>query len=267
MLETADEAVERLDDIGGPHSHCNFPWGWAQAGNTPLKWYKQNTHDGGVHDPADRALAGSGSPDGETTARPVPSRDRHRADHPRGSRARAARHGAEGPTRCPSTASAWRRPSTIPQPPHREHRPVLRDARATAGSGSDGWKAVTHHEPGVPFDDDDWELYHLDEDFSEARQPGRRRAGAARRRWSTSGGGRRSRNGVLPLDDRGLFALFAASRRPGMPSARNRFVYRPPISHIVADACAPVVRGWTTDDRSSTPTGKAATGPSSRAAA
>ena len=35
----------------GPHSHANYPWGWAQAGNTPFKWYKQNTHEGGVHVP------------------------------------------------------------------------------------------------------------------------------------------------------------------------------------------------------------------------
>ena len=41
----------RIDDIGGPHSHTNYPWGWAQAGNTPFKWYKQNTHEGGVHVP------------------------------------------------------------------------------------------------------------------------------------------------------------------------------------------------------------------------
>ncbi len=35
--EDVDDIVaERLDDIGGPHSHTNYPWGWAQAGNTPL---------------------------------------------------------------------------------------------------------------------------------------------------------------------------------------------------------------------------------------
>ena len=51
LIETPDEAVERIDDIGGPHSHSNYPWGWAQAGNTPFKWYKQNTHEGGVHVP------------------------------------------------------------------------------------------------------------------------------------------------------------------------------------------------------------------------
>src|SRR5690606_41685791 len=51
ILETPDEAVERIDQIGGPHSHTNYPWGWAQCGNAPFKWYKQNTHEGGVHVP------------------------------------------------------------------------------------------------------------------------------------------------------------------------------------------------------------------------
>ena len=51
VIESPDEAVAHLDDIGGPSSHSNYPWGWAQAGNTPFKWYKQNTHEGGVHVP------------------------------------------------------------------------------------------------------------------------------------------------------------------------------------------------------------------------
>ncbi|NCY17806.1 MAG: arylsulfatase, partial [Actinobacteria bacterium] len=46
LIETPDEAVDRIDEIGGPDSHANYPWGWAQAGNTPFKWYKQNTHEG-----------------------------------------------------------------------------------------------------------------------------------------------------------------------------------------------------------------------------
>jgi arylsulfatase len=49
---------------------------------------------------------------------------------------------------------------------------------------------------------------------------------------------------VTPLDDRGMFELFRASRRPGMPTSRHRFVYHPPVSHIVADACPAVFRGW-----------------------
>ncbi|HEY1119760.1 MAG TPA: sulfatase-like hydrolase/transferase, partial [Acidimicrobiales bacterium] len=35
ILETPSEAVASIDDIGGPRSHTNYPWGWAQCGNTP----------------------------------------------------------------------------------------------------------------------------------------------------------------------------------------------------------------------------------------
>jgi arylsulfatase A-like enzyme len=45
------EKLARLDDIGGPKTHSNYPHGWAMAGNTPLRRYKGNTHGGGIRDP------------------------------------------------------------------------------------------------------------------------------------------------------------------------------------------------------------------------
>ena len=45
------EKMARLEDIGGPKAHNNFPHGWAMASNTPLRRYKQNTHGGGIRDP------------------------------------------------------------------------------------------------------------------------------------------------------------------------------------------------------------------------
>jgi arylsulfatase len=107
-----------------------------------------------------------------------------------------------------------------------------------------GWKAVTHHESGIPFDDDKWELYHLDEDFSEcsdlAADEPKRLKEMVDLWWAEA-----ERNGVLPLDDRGAAMLFRAAMRPGLPTSRRRFVYYPPISHIVADACPSTARGWT----------------------
>ena len=35
------------------------------------------------------------------------------------------------------------------------------------GIWADGWKAVTYHEQGTSLDEDTWELYHLDVDYSE----------------------------------------------------------------------------------------------------
>src|SRR5262245_29803108 len=49
--EPIAEKLRRIDDIGGPDTHSNFPQGWAMASNTPLRRYKQNTHGGGIRDP------------------------------------------------------------------------------------------------------------------------------------------------------------------------------------------------------------------------
>lgn len=46
----AQTALEHLDGLGGPQFYNHYPWGWAQAGNTPFRWYKQFTHAGGITD-------------------------------------------------------------------------------------------------------------------------------------------------------------------------------------------------------------------------
>ena len=51
LPEDMESASNRLEDIGTRRSFTNYPWGWAQVGNTPAKRYKQNTHGGGVRDP------------------------------------------------------------------------------------------------------------------------------------------------------------------------------------------------------------------------
>jgi len=240
--ENVDAAVERLDDIGGPNSHCNIPWGWAQAGNTPLKWYKQNTHGGGVRDPLILHWP--------------------------------ARLGAPGQTRDQFCHAIDIAPTIldlvgietpevvagVPQMPVHgiSLAPVLTDAKARLKRGAqyfemlghrgvylDGWKAVTHHRAGKPFDEDRWELYHLAEDFSETRDLAAEQSERLKTLidlWWTQA----ELHGALPLDDRPAPALFAASRRPGMPTARSRFIYYPPVSHIVSDTCPPLARGWRT---------------------
>jgi arylsulfatase A-like enzyme len=242
IRESVDEAVERLDDIGGPNSHCNIPWGWAQAGNTPLKWYKQNTHGGGVRDPLIVHWPAGLSAAGETRGQFC-----HVIDI--------------APTILdvlgidqPQVVAG------VPQMPVHgvSLKPVFEDASAELKRGpqyfemlghrgiwKDGWKAVTHHTAGKPFDEDRWELYHLADDFSEyenlAEREPERLIAMIDLWWAEA-----DIHGVLPLDDRPATALFRASMRPGLPASRNRFVYYPPLSHLVADACPSAARGWTT---------------------
>ncbi|MGO4840530.1 sulfatase-like hydrolase/transferase, partial [Rhizobiaceae sp. 2RAB30] len=49
--DTVERNLADIDLIGGPRSFTNYPWGWAQASNTPLRLYKSYTHGGGVRDP------------------------------------------------------------------------------------------------------------------------------------------------------------------------------------------------------------------------
>ncbi|MGH9033948.1 MAG: arylsulfatase, partial [Acidimicrobiia bacterium] len=46
-----DEAIARIDELGGPSLHNNYPWGWTVAGNTPFRRWKREVHEGGVADP------------------------------------------------------------------------------------------------------------------------------------------------------------------------------------------------------------------------
>jgi len=244
ILETPEEAVRRLDDIGGPHSHANYPWGWAQAGNTPFKWYKQNTHEGGVHVPlvvhwpsgTDPAEAGSTRDQFhhvndlaptvyEAVGVTAPSVYRGIEQLPvTGTSMRYALADADAPTR-----------KTVQYYEMMGHRAIV----------VDGWKAVTRHSPGVAFDDDTWELYHLAEDRSEcadlAESEPERLAALVARWWVEA-----EAHGVLPLDDRTI-ELFAARFAEGSvhPEGR-RYTYRPPLSPLPAQA-GPAIGGRSFD--------------------
>ena len=178
LAETPDEAVERIDDIGGPHSHANYPWGWAQAGNTPFKWYKQNTHEGGVHVPLIVHWPGRITDGGAL---------RHQFHHVSdlvptiyetlGVEAPSTYRGLE---QIPVSGISLHYSFDDPDEPSRKHVQYF-EMMGHRGIYADGWKAVTRHQPGVPFEDDDWELYHLDRGPLRVPQPGRRAARAGGR--------------------------------------------------------------------------------------
>jgi hypothetical protein len=90
-----------------------------------------------------------------------------------------------------------------------------------------GWKAVAHHRTGTDFDLDQWELYHLDDDYAEehdlaAEQPDRLRQ-MVDRWWAEAG-----QYNVLPLDDRDVGAL----RGAGRPGVRTQFTYYPGMARV-----------------------------------
>jgi arylsulfatase A-like enzyme len=240
--EDIDEIVEhRLDDIGGPHSHSNYPWGWAQAGNSPLRWYKQNTYGGGVRDPL-------------VVHWPARIKDRgalrpqfcHAVDiaptilEAVGVTVPAEFNGVQQIPMHGASISATFDDASAPAPRSIQYFEQM----GHRGLWSDGWKITTYHEAGHPFDDDEWGLYDLGRDFSECHDLAGEHPDKLRElvdAWWVEAG----QHGVLPLDDRTI-ELFTTSNQPASPHDRRDYVYYPPVSHVPADAAPPLGgRNWT----------------------
>jgi arylsulfatase A-like enzyme len=172
--ESLEENLKRMDDLGTPRANNHYPWGWAWAGNTPLKRFKRDTHEGGVADPLifswPARLGGEGS-------------TRHQYIHaidvlptlldligidPPATIAGVSQSPIEGVSFAASLAD----PSAPPA-----HLTQYYEMLGSRALYHDGWKAVVFHTPPFvaydgsdttkPFDEDVWELYHVAEDFSE----------------------------------------------------------------------------------------------------
>ena len=234
---SVDDSLKQLDEIGGPLAHNNYPWGWAQVGNCPGKRYKQNTHGGGIRDPLVVHW-----PQGVRD----PGSIRHQFHHVTdiaptvleivGVEAAATVNGIpqmpiHGQSLAYTFAEEARTAPTTKQVQYFEmfgHR----------GIWANGWKAVAYHNAGQPFESDDWELYHLDKDFSECRNLAKSHPEKLREMvdlwWIEAG-----KNGVLPLDDRRQ-ELWRPTPRKRTPRNRRRYVILPPVGHINSDV-APAI--------------------------
>jgi arylsulfatase len=228
------ELRERIDELGGPNTHNNYPWGWTMAGNTPFKRWKREVHEGGVADPCIVRL---------------PRRDAAPATAGEGIRHQFAHAidvlptvlelaGIEAPAVVDSVAQAPIDGTSFlyaladAEAPGQHHTQYF-EMLGSRAIHHRGWKAVTFHALGnmyndgldadAPFDDDVWELYHVDEDLSETRdlaavEP-ERLAEMIDLWWEEA-----RRNDVLPLDNRPLNAIL--NPRPRRRGSRDRYVYR-----------------------------------------
>jgi len=92
----------------------------------------------------------------------------------------------------------------------------------------DGWKAVAYHERHSPYEDDVWELYHLEEDSSDCHDLAQA-----------------ERYGVFPLDDRNFAERVAKYYSPVSPRrVRSYRLYRgmslvavPQLGHAALWCC------------------------------
>jgi arylsulfatase A-like enzyme len=233
--ESLAEKLARIDDIGGPKTHSNFPHGWAMAANTPLRRYKQNTHGGGIRDALVICWLDGIGARGEL---------RHQFAHACdlaptlldlvGVAAPAEINGVrQMPIEGTSFAASLRDPASPSK-----SRPQYFEMFGHRGLWHGGWKAVAFHPSGTPYENDQWELFHLDEDFSETNDLGAERPeklDALVKLWWEEA----KKHNVLPLDDRFRERFVVNAAR--FHGVRKRYVFHAGMGHLPTDV-APDVR-------------------------
>jgi len=237
-----DENLKLIDKLGGPDTYEHFPTGWAVATSTPFKMFKRySQYAGGTCDPLVISW-------------------------PKGIKARGEiRHQYHHATDIVPTLleicklempmyykGVWQYPlsgvsmaytfDAQPSDPTRKKRQYYA-MLGTRGIWEDGWKAVSIHAPlsGLgKFDEDKWELYHVEADRSESKDLALEHPDKLRylkEVWFEEA----QKNLVLPLDDRSATEQLGVSR-PTEEEPRDSYTYYPGTAPI-PEAVAVNVRG------------------------
>ena len=235
--DTVDEIIGQIDQIGSPSTDPHYPMGWAMAGNSPLKRWKQDTHAGGNTDPFIVSWPARIKDGGairtqyhhlvdvvptilELSGLPAPTSVNGVAQMPlHGVSMAYSLNDANAPTR-----------KTV------QYYEMLGSRAIWSG----GWKAVTWHKKDTSWDDDSWELYHTDADFTEStnladRQPEKLKELQAL--WQEEA----EKYHVLPLDDR-RYERAADPTRPVAALPKKQYTFYPGTS-ILHPLAAPLLLG------------------------
>jgi len=263
-LDDPADTLARIDDLGGPRAYNHYPWGWAWAGNTPLRLWKRYTWLGGVRTPLLARWPGRIADPGAVRAQFC-----HAVDvlptvlEAAGLDAPSVVDGVSQQPIDGASLLGTFSDAAAPSPRDTQYFEMI-GSRALY---HDGWKVTTDHvgnqlsverdrmEGSRDFDADRWELFHLDEDFSEAHDRSDERPelvrALAERWWSEAG-----RNQVLPLEDSLLMRVTAFVPPPY--GRRDRAVLRSGGGPVNEDALPSLLGGYRLEARLHVPDGGAA---------
>ncbi|GAB3628942.1 Arylsulfatase [Pandoraea terrae] len=237
ITEDPATLVKHLDEIGGPNSAPHYPAGWAWAMDTPFQWVKQiASHFGGTRNPMVvswpkriREPGGLRSQFAyvsdlmptilEAAQIPVPKQ-------------------VNGVVQQPVDGSSLVYSFNTPEAPSRR-RVQYFEMIGNRAMYRDGWMASTtptrmpwnvlNWGPST-LDTARWELYHIDDDFTQSRDLALQYPGKLHELqtlfWQEA-----RKNKVLPLDDRFVERLSLTNdtsqsqERPSLTAGRTHFVY------------------------------------------
>jgi arylsulfatase len=229
--ESVDAMFEHVEEIGGPFTSSNYPKGWAQVCNTPFKYYKQNTFFGGTHVPliiqCPHSIPDRGS---------IRSQFYHaiditptildllNIDPPQV---------YDGVPQMPLHGVSMMDTFTEPHAPSKRKTQYF-EMLGHRAIWQDGWVAVTYHETGTPFYEDHWELYNVNEDFSQKYNLAEKYPEKLKELqavwWEEA-----KKYDVLPLND----SPFRKGYQ-GLQEGRTTFIFYPRMAHLPTSAAPKV---------------------------
>jgi len=173
MQTPFDANMRHFDDWGRENTYPHYHAGWAMAGNTPFRYFKQSEHRGGQTD----ALVVHW-PNGIKAKGEIRSQYHHISDIAPTIMEAASVEMPEtynSVKQQPIDGTSMMYSFDDADAPNRKERQYY-EMFGNRAIWVDGWKAVTLHAKRMPwdvnvvlpFDQDEWELYQVSEDFSEA---------------------------------------------------------------------------------------------------
>lgn len=233
LTESFEDVEKKVDLIGGESTSSDYPAGWAQVSNTPFGKYKNSTYAGGIRTPMIVHWPNEITAKGEIRDQFV-----HISD------ITASVYDALEITPPKTLNGVKQMPVT-----GTSFVETFNDAKAVTKkktqhfemSGNrmiyhEGWKAIAVHTKGQPFEDDVWELYEMEKDFTELNNVADKHPKKVKqlvKLWEKEA----KENNVYPLTDHFLNAI--ANLPPDNLRARKTFVFYPEMSHL-SESAAPL---------------------------
>jgi len=251
--ESLEENLAAIDELGGPKHFNHYPWGWTWAGNTPFRRWKRETYRGGISDPFLVHW-----PQGIKAKGEVRTQYAHATDL-----VPTVLHalGLEPPTMIKGVAQSPIEGVSLAHTFDDANAPTKHNTQYFEMMGHrsiyhDGWRAVCPW-PGTSFsesgrtfgtpipaetltelDANDWELYHVAEDFAENHDvaaDNRPRLIEMIAQWYVEAG----KYNVLPVDGRGQQRF--VEPRPQIAPGRDSYTYYPGTQEVPVNAAAKII--------------------------
>ncbi|HEY1689011.1 MAG TPA: arylsulfatase [Solirubrobacteraceae bacterium] len=229
--DNIEDNLPMIDKLGGPDCYNHYPTGWAMAFSTPFRMFKRYSYQGGVCDPLVIHW-----PKGIKDKGGVREQYHHCTDIVPtildccGVEMPAVVDGYEQ-TPLPGVSMRYSfDAAAAPTQKETQYYEML----GTRGIWSRGWKAVAEHGP-IPlnlgnFDKDRWQLFHTDEDRSEAHDLAElhpEKLEELKQLWLAEA----ERYDVLPLNDLGLLEYTLLEFKVPVPPS-GRYTYYPGTTEI-----------------------------------